>query len=279
MTPQIIFENEDFVAINKPAGLLVHRPKIKNKKQKIKNLEHTLVDWLLKKYPEIKTVGDPSASSVQVIQDRPGIVHRLDKDTSGIMLIPKNQAYFEYLKSLFRESKIKKIYLAIVYGVPKKKKGIIDKPIGIKDGTVKRSVFSKKMAKPAITEYKVLKTYSFQCSPSIGSETADLIPERNRVESKDYQISLLQVSPKTGRTHQIRVHLAFIGSPVLGDKFYGGKSNDIASRKMGILRQMLHADSIEFPMKPGRVIKLSAEMPEDFRRICGYPSNTIASGL
>ncbi len=250
MTPQVIFENEDFVAVNKPAGLLVHRAHLsKGQLLNVKGQmlrEHTLVDWLLKKYPQIKTVGDDP-------KNRPGIVHRLDKDTSGIMLIPKNQDYFDYLKSLFQNSKIKKTYLTLVYGVPKAKEGVIDKPIGIKDGSVKRSVHSEKMAKEAITEYRVLRTFMPQ-HPVLK------VPQHRVLAA----VSLLMVAPKTGRTHQIRVHLASIGHPVLGDKLYGGKMSGVMGQVLGVTHQMLHADSIEFQAKPGKVIKLSAEPPEDF---------------
>src|ERR1700685_121466 len=132
MEPEIVYENKNFLAINKPSGLLVHRAKIANHTS---SAEPTLVDWLLKHRPEIKNVGDDPAQ-------RPGIVHRLDKDTSGIMLIPKTQEYFEYLKSLFQKHEIKKTYYAVVRGGLKEKEGTIDKPIGIRNGTLKRSVRS-----------------------------------------------------------------------------------------------------------------------------------------
>lgn len=270
MLPQIIFENENFLAINKPAGMLVHSAHIakrpstslrasisqsasNHKNAKSSNLQFaisdsqfTLVDWLLQRYPEIKNVGDHSTASEQVIL-RPGIVHRLDKDTSGIMLIPKTQEYFLYLKKLFQEHKIKKTYLAIVFGIPKEKSGIIKKPIGIKEGTIKRSVHSKKQAKEAITEYKVLKTFEF--------------PHKSAIWS------LLEVIPRTGRTHQIRIHLSSIGHPILGDALYGSKLSTSLSRELRINRQMLHALSMEFEIERGRKILAEAEPPSDFTTI------------
>lgn len=217
-------------------------PKHKNAKPSdlqfaISDSQFTLVDWLVQKYPEVKNIGDDTKT-------RPGIVHRLDKDTSGIMIVPKIQEYFLYLKKLFQEHKIKKTYLAIIFGIPKEKVGIIKKPIGIKEGTIKRSVYSTKQAKEAVTEYKVLKTFE--------------LPH----ESATW--SLLEVIPRTGRTHQIRIHLASIGHPILGDALYGSKPSTSLSRELYINRQMLHALSLEFEIERGRKILVEAELPPDF---------------
>jgi len=228
--PKIVYEDENFVGISKPAGMLVH-PYRANGKWQMANGEETLSSWLLKKYPGMKTVGDDP-------EMRPGIVHRLDRETSGIMLAVKNQKYFDYFKSLFKERQIKKTYLALVSGEPKEKHGVIDKPIGIKNGTVKRSIHSGKMAKTAVTEYKVLKTFIFGGVP----------------------FSLLEVFPKTGRTHQIRVHLASIGHPIVGDPLYGGKKNAGLAKRL-----MLHAYSLEFSLPNGSRLRLEAEPGEDLR--------------
>ena len=215
---QIVYENKDFLAINKPAGVLVHHTNSKNENE-------TLTDWLISNYPEIKNIGDDPDS-------RPGIVHRLDKDTSGILLIPKTQEYFYYLKNLFQRHEVKKTYLALARGMIKGDSGLIDKPIGLKPGTVKRTVFTKnaKMIKEAVTHYKV----------------KERLPNH----------TLLEVYPKTGRTPQIRVHLASIGHPVVGDKVYGGKDNSLG-------RLFLHAYSIEFSPEPGKNLKLTADLPDD----------------
>lgn len=221
---QIIYEDKNFIAVNKPAGLLVHAVQSKNK-------EPILVDWLLEYCPQIKNVGDD-------LENRPGIVHRLDKNTSGILLIPKNQEYFKYLKNLFQNHEIRKTYLTLVWGRVAAEKGVIDKPIGLKSGSVKRTVFTKnaKMVKSAITEYKVKARLS----------------ARNASE----QYSLLEVSPRTGRTHQIRVHLASLGHPVVGDKLYGKKKSTLD-------RLFLHAYSLEFALESGKKIKLTADLPAD----------------
>lgn len=235
----IIYKDQNFLVINKPAGLLVHSIYLKPKTQNLKP-ERTLVDWLLENYPEVGSVGDPSTGSGQVIHERPGIVHRLDKDTSGIMLIARNQETFDYLKACFQKHQIQKTYIALVAGKVKNKTGRIDKPLGIKTGTTRRSVFGKKMVKEAVTEYKVIKYVALR-----------------QAQGKDF--TLLEVMPKTGRTHQIRVHLAYIGHPVAGDKMYGGKR----TRVEGLARQFLHAQSIEFASPDGKRMKFEAEMPPE----------------
>lgn len=280
---EIIYQNKDIIVVNKPAGLMVHGVAGHI------SAEPTLVDILLKKYPEIKTVGDepglclgnsssgsrgsfrlqaenfsskysssiPSSKilgfrskSPRDIQMpiseaeplRPGIVHRLDKDTSGVMVVARNQKSFEYLKSLFQGRDIKKTYVAVVSGVPKEKQGIIDKPIGIRIGTTKRSVESKKMAKSAVTEYEVLKTA--QAEDGHGKESS---------------FALLSVSPRTGRTHQIRVHLTSIGHPIVGDPLYGPKKQPPWADRL-----MLHAASIEFSDNSGHRLRFDAEEPKEF---------------
>ena len=230
--PRIIYEDKNFLALDKPAGLLVH-PTASSK-------EPTLANWLLKRYPEMKKVGD---------SDRPGIVHRLDRDTSGIILAAKNQKYFEYLKNLFQTRAIKKTYRALVYGKLTPKKGIIEKDIKIRSGTTKRTVFKGRSEKAAVTEYKVLK--HFALSLSNGSQS---------------YFSWVEVKPLTGRTHQIRVHLASIGHPVVGDKLYGPKK----SKEVGlpnINRQLLHAYSVEFSPSSSKRLKLAADLPADIREV------------
>jgi 23S rRNA pseudouridine1911/1915/1917 synthase len=239
LTPKIIYENADFLVVNKPAGLVMHAAKVNPKKRidEGKKAEPTLVDWLLAHYSEIKSVGDDPAL-------RPGIVHRLDKETSGIMLVARNQESFERLKKLFQDHAIHKTYLALVFGVPKNESGTIDAPIGIKNGTLKRSIRSEKMAKPAVTDYRVIKKFAAS-------------------EENEKSFSLLEVKPKTGRTHQIRVHLASIGHPIVGDRLYGPKKAqpDFATR------MMLHATSLEFSDEKGRRFEFEAPPPKDFGTI------------
>ena len=223
MQPSVIYEEADFLVINKPAGLIVHPVNQSD--------TESVVSWLLKNYPEVATVGDDPDS-------RAGIVHRLDRDTSGVMIIPRTQEAFLFFKNLFQTKTVYKTYLALVYGAPKDAKGTIDKPIGLNSGTVKRTVHVKnaKMVKDAVTDYEVIKTFE------IGGT----------------QVSLMRVSPRTGRTHQIRVHMASINCPIVGDALYGPKKPLIQ-----ISRQFLHADSIEFPTPRGNRLTISADMPEE----------------
>ena len=220
---QIIYEDDNILAVNKPAGLLVHGP-------------DSLVDWLIEKYPEIKKVGDPSTSSGQ---ERPGIVHRLDKDTSGILLVAKNQEAFEYLKSQFQDRKIKKKYIALADGKLKTESGTIDLPIAkSKSDFRKKTSVGKTVGKEreAVTEYKVIKKFD--------------------------GYTLIEAYPKTGRTHQIRVHLKAIGHPVVCDKLYGPKKKICP---FGLTRQFLHANALEFDLPSGGRIQLEADLPEDLQ--------------
>lgn len=228
---KVIYENDDMVAVNKPAGVLVHRPE---KGPKAGQKEDVLTDWIKERYPEAEEVGDEPVL-------RPGIVHRLDEDTSGIILIAKNQSAFDYLKGLFQNHEVKKTYLALVHG-RMAGRGRIEKPIGLKSGSVKRSVSAPdmKMVKDAVTEYRVLKLFK------TGSET----------------LTLLEVTPLTGRTHQIRVHLASIGHPIVGDRLYGRPKAD---KEIGLGRQFLHAAAAEFPLPDGSRMKIEADLPEDLQ--------------
>lgn len=221
----IIRAEPEFLVLNKPAGISVHRGAgVKGE---------TVADWLVKKYPEIKNVGDDPSQ-------RPGIVHRLDKDTSGIMLAARNQKAFEELKRLFKERKIEKNYLALVLGAPNKRSGVIDAPIGrmiknpTKRGTNHQTV---KGSRSAITHYRLLERLG------------------------DY--SLLEVRPKTGRMHQIRVHLASLGHPVAGDKKYGGAK----AAPQGLERQFLHAYALTFSYPQGRRWRFEAALPEDLQAV------------
>ena len=232
--PEIIYEDLDIVAINKPPDFLVHStPQGKN------NGEKTLSAWLLRRYPEIVSVGDSPT--------RPGMVHRLDKDTSGVMVITKNQETFDYLKSQFKNRVVDKTYRAIVFGVPKNDAGVIKGTISIKPGTTKRTVYKGKMPKEAVTEYKVLERFE--------------------------NAALLEVHPKTGRTHQVRIHLASINHPVFGDPLYSSKT----SKKIFIPqleRQMLHAYEIELETRKGRKIRIKADEQEDFLSVLQYLRKT-----
>ncbi len=223
---KIIYEDEDILILDKPSGLLTH-PKNWNDKSE------SVISWLLKNRPLVKDVGDPSTGSGQA-NLRPGIVHRLDKETSGLLLIAKNQKSFEYLKELFQKREIIKTYIALVNGQLKNKKGVIETPLG-KLGTKQTTRIQGKhelKEKSAITKYGVLREYT------------------------DY--SLLEVTPKTGRTHQIRVHLKSIGHPVVCDPLYAGKKLICPP---GLGRLFLHAQKLSFVSPAGESLTVEVNLP------------------
>jgi len=230
---EIIYEDKDLLVVNKPAGLIVHND---GKKE-----QETLVDWVLENYPEVEKVGEPISISDGVEIKRPGIVHRLDKDTSGVLIIAKNQKSFLKIKKQFQDREVFKIYQAIIYGNLLKDRGIIDKPIGRNKNNFRQWLAGDKARgnlRDAITEYKVLK------------------------RSSDKQFSLLEVHPKTGRTHQIRVHLKSIHHPVVCDSLYAETMECLES--MG--RLALHASKIKFINTKGKTIEVFAPLPNDFKK-------------
>lgn len=223
----IVFESPDFIVINKPAGLLTHPVNEKD-------ASPSVVSWLIEKYPEIKGVGEDLPAGRQVL--RPGIVHRLDKETSGLMIIARTQEAFIYFKKQFQEHRIKKTYLALVYGILKNKEGTIDSPLGKIGAKQTTRIHGTRDLKErsAVTDYKVLKEYG------------------------DY--SLLEVSPQTGRTHQIRVHLKSIGHPIVGDLLYGSPRGRAAARG---IRLFLHAQKLAFTSPTGQAFAFEADLPPE----------------
>jgi len=226
---QIIYENKDIVAVNKPAGLVVHSDG--------RTKEPTLSDWVLEHYPETKNVGESIELSDGSEILKHGIVHRLDRETSGVILIAKNQDAFLFLKRQFQDRKIKKVYRAIVHGSFKEGRGTVDKPIGKSKKDFRRWAVAgtRGILREAVTEYKAL------CGV------------------KDF--SYVEVYPKTGRTHQIRVHMKAIQHPVVCDRLYAPNKEC----ELGMERVALHALSIDFFIRGGVEIKLEAPLPEDFK--------------
>jgi len=231
LEPKVIYEDPNFLAIDKPAGLLVYERR--GEKRELP----TLADWLRKHYPETVKVGDNPG-------ERPGLVHRLDKDTSGVMLVARNQDTFLYLKELFAKRRIKKTYLALVYGELKPARGLVQKPIALKPGSLKRTVWRGKKEKEAITAYRVKRYFQ---------------------SARGDKFTLVEVMPLTGRTHQIRVHLAALGHPVVGDRLYAAKK--LRESLPSAERQALHAYSLEFAPQPGQRLRLAANLPAALRRL------------
>ena len=198
---RVIFEDADLVAVDKPAGLLVHAAPGHAG-------EPTVTDWLVRHCPAARSVGSA---------DRPGVVHRLDRETSGVMVLAKNQATYLKLRRLFENhADVRKRYLAVMHGTPKPRRGTVDSPV---------------KGRPARSHYEVLAAHD--------------------------GISLVEWTIETGRTHQIRLHAAGLGHPILGDTLYGSAQKD-RSRPVRPARLLLHAVTLGLP---GR--EFSAPPPPD----------------
>lgn len=210
----IIYENSDIIVIDKPAGLLVHptgnpKPQILNPK--------TLINY----FPNAK------------------LIHRLDKDTSGLLLLAKNEKIYDWLKNQFKNKKIKKQYLALVHGKVKDKKGIITKTIGKsrkRGGSQTTTPIGKR--REAVTRYNTLKEFD--------------------------NFTLLEIYPETGRTHQIRVHLSSIGHPIAGDEKYKFKRQ---KKIENLNRQFLHASYLKFQMPDGSIKEFYSELPKELNKV------------
>lgn len=246
---RVIYEYPEFLAVYKPAGVLVHTPHLKN--TQLRRAAHdgsTLVDWVLARYPEVANVGDDPVT-------RPGIVHRLDRETSGVLIVARTQEFFEYLKKQFQAHKVTKTYAALVYGRVAARTGVIDAPISLKTGSLKRTVRGGAMTKEAVTEYRVEDYFILRHAQDGRGD--DDTPEH---------FTLLSVYPKTGRTHQIRVHLASIRHPIVGDALYTKRKDPF---QLG--RQFLHAESLEFVLPSGEKMKIEVGLPDNL--------NGVLSGL
>jgi len=214
---QILYEDDDLLVVDKPAGLTVHPAP--------GHPGHTLVNAILAHYPHLADIGDSL---------RPGIVHRLDKDTSGVMLVAKNRVAQANLAEQFKARSIVKSYLVLVRGKLSPAKGIIEAAIG-RDPRHRQRMAVVSRGREARTEYRVVRYVG------------------------DY--SLLEIKPETGRTHQIRVHLAAIDFPVVGDATYGVKSPHLS-------RQFLHARKLGFRLpSTGEYVEFESELPEDLERV------------
>lgn len=224
----IIYEDKDVVVINKPAGVSVHLGQ--------GTRQYTVVDWLMSKYVDISNVGDVREDGTP--NDRPGIVHRLDKDTSGVLIMAKTQQAFEVLKEQFKRRSAKKEYLALVFGVPGETSGRIVRALArSKRNPLRRTI--DEAGKEAITEWR-------------------------RQEKFGTRFALLRVYPLTGRTHQIRVHLHFLGFPIVGDNLYTFKRQ---KSPQGVRRQLLHAEKLTVTMVNGDKRSFIAPLSNDFSTI------------
>ncbi len=228
--PAVLFENEHFRVLEKPAGLQVHPSE--------KNETDTLLDWLKREFPE--------ESALLGEEARFGIVHRLDKETSGLILVARNKSDWETLKKLFHDRKIEKTYRALVFGHFSLKEGSIEGDITSVEHSLKRRMASLRDSskkRSARTDYEV--------------------------ERRFRDFDLVKVFPKTGRTHQIRVHFLSAGHPLVGDKLYGHRlTKRLALESKAPKRHLLHASSLRFSCF-GEKYSFESPLPADFSAYLG----------
>jgi len=242
---KILYNNHGLLIIDKPAGLTVH-PGAGFKGE-------TLASALLYQFKNIHLVGE---------EHRPGIVHRLDKDTSGVILVATTQEMYEHLKDAFLERKVKKEYIALVWGRVEKPHGFIETPMGkSKTDFRKQTTNNPVEAKEAVTEYKVLEYLTGRSVP-IHGRPKDADKSARYTSSLD-GYTLILVKLHTGRTHQIRVHLSSIGHPLMGDSLYGSKRTELN----GLNRQFLHAKKIEVQLPSKTWIEAESELAEDLKKV------------
>jgi 23S rRNA pseudouridine1911/1915/1917 synthase len=216
---EVVYLDKDLIVINKQAGQVMHPGMGKEK--------NSIASGLIAHFPEIKSVGEP---------DRPGIVHRLDKMTSGLVVVARTQQCYEALVDLIKQRKIKRSYIALVEGVMANKKGVIEAPIG-RSLTTPGKMDILLSGKPARSKYEILAKF------------------------REKQLTLVELELDTGRTHQLRVHLSSIGHPIVGDYTYGAKIPNIK-------RTFLHSYLLRF-MHPitNKEINLKIDLPDDLKII------------
>lgn len=232
----ILYEDADVVAVDKPAGLIVHSDG--------RTKEPSVAEWVGEKYPAVANVGEPWTSPQGEVVARPGIVHRLDRDTSGVLIIAKTDEAYAFLKRQFQDRLAEKVYRAFVYGHPKQESGTIEaeivriRAIPPRWGVAREGEGKKQ--REAITQWQVL--------------------ARSEDAATGEKVASLEVRPKTGRTHQIRVHLKSINHPVIADPLYAKGRAPL----LGFSRLALHAFSLAVTLPRGERRIIEAPLPADF---------------
>jgi len=234
----IIFEDENVLVVNKPAGLVVHPA--------VGHHNDTLVNALTHSYPQVSKAVYDDENELSV--SRPGLVHRLDKDTSGVLIVAKNTKSMIFLANQIQDRKAKKVYLALCAGWPPISSGRLYNNLGrnLKNRKIYTEVGSEK-GREAISNYQV---------------------KKNHLTSKNERVSLIEFQIETGRTHQIRTQAKMAGFPIIGDQAYSTKESEAVSNHLGVKRQMLHASSLTI-LLPGAKIaqKFEVAVPSDFEQI------------
>ena len=282
MNIPILYEDDDVVVIDKPSGVMVHgdgrSPRTKGEKrilgasqdslrtfaseakskdpmsgQRQYGARETVADWHVARVPTARGVGEPMVLANGVIVDRPGVVHRLDQETSGVLILAKTQEAFVHLKKQFHDRLTKKEYRAFVYGQVKEPRGIITRAIG-RSAQDFRLRSAQRGARGTLRE----------------AETAW---ERITAMS-DY--SYLRLLPRTGRTHQLRVHAKAMNHPIVHDRLYAPKRVEKDPQALGFARLALHAYALTVTLPAGETKTFTAPLPEDFRHAETLLSDTLA---
>jgi len=243
---RIIFEDDEVLALNKPHGMLVHEDGVASP-------EDTVVAWFLNRVPKAAEVGEITLTPKGVALERSGVVHRLDRDTSGVMVLAKTQEAYAHLKAQFHDRLAKKEYRALVYGRVNNRWGTIDRPIGRSPRDFRLRLASqgaRGTLRDAVTHYECIKVGEYEGE----------------------SFSYLALKPKTGRTHQLRVHLKAIDRPIVGDVLYAEKKQ-AESNNLGLDRLALHAHILELILPNGKQASFCASLPPDFEQAIGRIAN------
>lgn len=244
-TLNIIYEDADCLVLNKPAGISVHKDG--------KTDEVTIADLVVNAYPQLAEVGEPLVirhKDKEIVVMKPGIVHRLDKETSGVLLVAKTQAAHVFFKEQFQSRAVTKIYHAFVYGWPKEDMIQVDLPIGRDSGDIRRWTCGKGARgtmRDASTHFKVFARFGNASYDGKGS-------------TEEGTYSFVEARPKTGRTHQIRVHLKALNHPIVADSLYAPKRGEA----LGFTRLALHARALSVRLPSGEEKTFIAPYPADF---------------
>jgi len=254
-TIAVLYEDQTCAVVNKPAGLLVHGDG--------RNTGPFLTDWIATRFPEAMNVGEPARDLKGEDIARPGIVHRLDRETSGALIIAKTVESFQHLKAQFQDRNVAKKYLAFVWGELSEEFGTINRPIGRSSGDFRKWSAQRgargdlREAETYWTKIKSQKLPSFaEASEGKNLKSSD---KTAQTETSEF-FSFLELQPKTGRTHQIRVHMNAVNHPVVGDTLYAPKK----PMALGFDRLALHSWSIDFETIKGEKLHIQAPLPADF---------------
>ncbi|MCA9368052.1 RluA family pseudouridine synthase [Candidatus Kaiserbacteria bacterium] len=225
--PVVIYEDDNVLVINKPYGWLTHEDGRKNNTEEVP----TVVEWFLTRVPEAAGVGEPALDQAGNELNRSGVVHRLDRETSGVLILAKTQTAYEHLKHAFKERLVKKEYRAFIYGRLNDRWGTINRPIG-------RSPRDPRMR---------------SAQPGAKGQMREAVTDFERIGMGEYEgeaFSYVKLKPQTGRTHQLRVHLKALDRPIVMDELYGAHMIERSKTNLGLNRLALHAHILELPL-PG----------------------------